>query len=166
MTEHFELKPITEQAIPAAVERAEHYRLLNQPQQAESICLDVLALDPDNQRALATLILALTDQFATEGSGPVVRRAREYVKQLTDDYQRSYYAGIVEEREVRAYLKRGPTRKYAYDGFRQAMDWFEEAARIRPLGNDDAVLRWNSCVRTIRRLNLKPPAPEPELGLE
>lgn len=166
MTEHFELKPIAEQAISAAVERAEHYRLLNQPEQAESICLDVLAVEPDNQRALVTLILALTDQFATEGSGPVVRRARDYLKRLTNDYQRNYYAGIVEEREARAYLERGPMGKLAYDGFRQAMHWFEEAAKIRPLGNDDALLRWNSCVRTIRRLKLKPPAQEPELGLE
>ena len=59
----FELKHIGPEAIPAALDKAERYRLLNQPDAAESICEDVLAVDPDNQPALITLLLALTDQF-------------------------------------------------------------------------------------------------------
>jgi len=47
-----ELKRLHKDAIPAALEKAERYRLLNEPGEAESICLDILAVDPDNQRAL------------------------------------------------------------------------------------------------------------------
>lgn len=49
----FELKPLSKKAIPRAIEKADRYRLLNEPSDAESICLDVLAVDPENQRARA-----------------------------------------------------------------------------------------------------------------
>ena len=52
----FELKPLSTEAIPAALEKAERYRLLNEPGEAESICLDVLKADPENQQALITLV--------------------------------------------------------------------------------------------------------------
>ena len=58
-----ELKQLHKDAIPAALEKAERYRLLNEPGEAESICLDILAVDPDNQRAIITLLLAFTDRF-------------------------------------------------------------------------------------------------------
>ncbi len=59
----FELKRLSEDAIPAALERALRYRLLNEPAEAESICHDVLRIDPENQEALVLLLLALTDRF-------------------------------------------------------------------------------------------------------
>jgi tetratricopeptide (TPR) repeat protein len=166
MEEEFELKPLTRGALPAAVKRAEHYRLLNQPEQAESICLDVLEVDPNNQQALVVAVLAISDQF--EGGGtPRLAQARQYLERVTDDYARSYYAGILAERSARAKLKWGTTRQFAYDNLRSAMEWFEKAAAIRPAGNDDAILRWNACVRTIRKQNLRPPpSPTAELGLE
>jgi hypothetical protein len=165
MEELFDLKPLTSDGVPAAIKRAEHYRLLGQPEQAESICLDVLEVEPDSQQALVLAILAITDQFTTSGS-PGLRRARGYLEQLTDEYQRSYYAGIVSERAARAALTRALGRKTTYHGFREAMDWFEKAARVRPAGNDDAILRWNACVRTIRRHKLRPEPEVGELGLE
>jgi hypothetical protein len=58
-------KVISTDAVAKAVEKAEHYRLLNDPEQAESICLDVLAVAPDHQIALRVLLLAMTDQFGT-----------------------------------------------------------------------------------------------------
>ena len=61
----FTLKPIDPAAVPAALQQAERYRLLNEPEEAESICLDVLAVEPDNQQALVMLLLSLTDQFVT-----------------------------------------------------------------------------------------------------
>src|SRR4051812_7969768 len=74
----FELKSLTREAVPAALEKAHRYRLLNEPEQAESICHDVLRIDPDNQEALTTLILALTDRFA--GPRPVSPRvARDFL---------------------------------------------------------------------------------------
>lgn len=164
MIEEFELKVITPDGVEAAVNRAEHYRLLNQSVQARSICYDVLAVDPDNQRATVVLVLAITDDFGSLASS--VNEAKEYAGRLTDEYQRNYYTGIVAERQARALLKRGPSSAFGYDGFREAMEWFEKAAELRPEGNDDAILRWNACVRTIRDQNLRPRPPEPELGLE
>jgi len=162
-----ELKQISADGIPHALERAEHYRLLNDPAQAESICRDILAVDPDNQRALRELILALTDQFGISGAASAAHEARGHIVQLDDEYDRAYYTGIVYERETRAYLSRkNVVRSAAYDGFRQAMEWYERAEELRPPGNVDAVLRWNSCVRAIEREHLEPGSDEPELPLE
>jgi hypothetical protein len=160
-----ELKLISKEAIAKAIERAEHYRLLNDPEQAESICLDVLAAEPDSQRALRVLVLAMTDQFGSGRGASSVQKAREYVTRLSDEYERAYYAGLVCERQARAYLARmaGST---AYEPFREAMEWYAKAERVRPPGNDDPILRWNSCVRTIRRERLEPRREERELPLE
>jgi hypothetical protein len=161
----FELKRITADGIPHALARAEHYRLLNDPAQAESICRDVLATDSDNQDALRLLLLALTDQFGTGGTSS--RDAQQYIDQLTDEYERAYYTGIVFERETRSYLgRKNVVRSAAYDGFRHAMEWYERAEMLRPPGNVDALLRWNSCVRTIERGRLEPEQLERELPLE
>ena len=49
-----ELKRILPSAAPVALEKALRYRLLNEPMQAESICRDVLEVDPSNKEALVT----------------------------------------------------------------------------------------------------------------
>jgi hypothetical protein len=163
----FELKRISPDGIPHALEKAERYRLLNDPAQAESICRDVLAADADNQDALRAIVLALTDQFGEHGAGGASREAQGYIMQLSDEYERAYYSGIVHERETRSYLTRkNVVRSAAYDGFRQAMEWYERAEALRPPGNVDAILRWNSCVRAIERERLEPEAREHELPLE
>jgi hypothetical protein len=167
MTERFALKRISPDAIDHAVERAEHYRLLNDPEQAESICLDILAVDARNQRALITLILSLTDQFRRGGGSHRVRRAKEHVGELSGDYERAYYAGVVAERQGRAHLLHGGMqRTFAYEGLHEAMQHYQEANALKPAGIDDAILRWNACVRTIQREGLKPRRDEPELPLE
>ena len=163
----FELKTISPDGIPHALEKAEHYRLLNDPAQAESICRDIVAVDADNQEALRILILTLADQFGAHGAGHAPREARDYIIQLKDEYERAYYTGLVFERETRAYLARkNVVRSAAYDGLRQAMEWYERAEQLRPPGNVDAVLRWNSCVRAIEHERLEPEARERELPLE
>ena len=115
VSESLTLKPISKGAIPRALEKAERYRLLNDPEQAESICLDILAADPDNQRALVMLILSITDRFGRTDA-PGLQRAREYVAGLHDPYQRLYYEGLVREREARARLARPMGSSFAYDG--------------------------------------------------
>lgn len=163
----FELKTISPDGIPQALERAERYRLLNDPAQAESICRDILAVDADNQDALRALVLALTDQFGASSATGSGREARTHVNQLEDAYERAYYTGIVYERETRRYLEhKNVVRSAAYDGFRHAMEWYERAEALRPPGNVDAVLRWNSCVRAIERERLEPESREQELPLE
>lgn len=158
-----QLKAITREGIPHALEKAERYRLLNDPAQADSICRDVLAVDPDHQQALRVLALALTDQL---GAGTTAAEAREVIGRLRDDYDRAYYTGICYERETRAYLARkNVVRSAAYDGFRHAMEHYERAEALRPQ-DTDAVLRWNSCVRAIEREKLEPEGRSPELPLE
>jgi hypothetical protein len=146
----FTPKPIHRAAIPAALEKAERYRLLNEPGGAESICLDVLAADPDNQDALITLLLAITDQF-DEDTSVKVRRAREVLPRLRDPYKRAYYAGVIDERHAKALLRRGMLRsgEAAYALLREAMRSYEEAEKSRPEGDDEAILRWNTCARLL-----------------
>jgi hypothetical protein len=162
----FPLKRITADGIPHAMEKAERYRLLNDPVQAESICHDVLAAAADHQDALRCLILSLTDQFSASGAAHAARAARAHVARLADAYERAYYTGLVHERETRAFLHRkNAVRSAAYDGFRHAMECYEQAEALRP-GDVDAILRWNSCVRTIERERLEPAGDAHELPLE
>ncbi len=146
----FELKPLSPQAIPEALEKAHRYRLLNEPSQAESICLDILHIEPDNQSALVTLLLAITDQFGSDRR-PV--RAREVLAKLTGEYERAYYAGMILERSARVSMGLAlPGAVFrAYDEFVDAMRWYEKAEALRPAGNDDSILRWNTCARTLMR---------------
>lgn len=148
----FQLKPLSREAVGRALEKAERYRLLNEPGEAESICLDVLQVEPDNAQALVTLLLARTDEF--EDMGGEVARAQEVVPRLEGEYERSYYAGIIFERRAKAQLKHaGPGMSaVAEGGLRQAMSLFEKAEAVRPPGNDDALLRWNACARLLERL--------------
>ena len=152
-----ELKPLRKEAIPAALERAMRYRLLNESRAAESICLDILEVEPDNQDALIALLLSLTDQFG-EGHPVSKSRIQEVLDQFDDEYKRYYYSGIVCERRARAQLTHpSPGSAFdAYDWLQEAMDFYEQVEKIRPPDNDEAILRWNTCVRIIQRDKLKP----------
>lgn len=149
------LKRLHQDAIPAALEKAERYRLLNEPGEAESICLDVLAVDPENQSAIITLLLALTDRFE-KGYGVSDTQTKELLGRLKGDYERAYYSGIVAERRAKTKLRQNAPdcRFQAFDLFQQAMSAFEKAESVRPQGNDDALLRWNTCARIIERNKL------------
>ena len=144
----FELKTLSPEALPRALAKAERYRLLNEPREAESICLDALEREPDNQEALRTLLLALTDQFGKEESPFIAADAWKIVARLRDEYDRAYYTGIIYERQAKAHLQETAR---AFEWLRQAMSWYEKAEAIHPPGNDDAVLRWNTCARLIMR---------------
>jgi hypothetical protein len=167
MSEPLELRPISADGVRHALEKAERYRLLNDPAQADSIYRDILAIDPHNQAALRGLVLALTDQLGGERGQLADREAKELIKGFDDEYDRAYYMGIVLERETRAYLQRKTAvRSGAYHGFREAMAYYEKAAHLRAEDDVDAVLRWNSCVRAIEREKLEPEPDHPELPLE
>ena len=165
----FDLKPLSRESIPRALAKAERYRLLNEPTDAESICLDVLRIDPENQEALVMLLLARTDQF-DEQRPDTLQRSKEALAGLRDEYSRAYYEGIIFERRAKAQLKRGsPGSGYsAYEALRRALDCYQKAASNRPAANDDALLRWNACVRMLESYPQLAPAPaEPvELPLE
>jgi hypothetical protein len=164
----FELKLLSKDAIPAALEKALRYRLLNDPAEAESICHDVLRIDPENQQAMVILLLALTDRFG-KGYAVGVTEAQEVLSHLQDAYERAYYAGIICERRAKAQLSQGhPGSGHdAYELLREAMAWFEKAETLRPAKNDDPLLHWNTCARLIMGNQLTPRAEENiELSLE
>ena len=147
----FELKRLSTAAIPAALAKAERYRLLNEPEAAQSICDDILTADADNFDAVRTLILALTDTFAKRDGS--VSRAQELVARLPSEYERAYFGGLVCERRARALLGHsGPGRSLpAGNLLREAMKLFERAEGVKPADNDDALLRWNACARLFDR---------------
>jgi hypothetical protein len=145
----FELKALSPEAVPRALAKAERYRLLNEPGEAVSICLDALEVDPTNQEAIATLLLAITEQFDADPTR--VSEALKTVERLTDEYERTYYTGIIHERRAKAFLRHGTPRggPRAYEWLREAMACYEKAETLRAPNNDDALLRWNACARLI-----------------
>src|SRR5829696_290773 len=150
----FTPKPISRDAIPSALAKAERYRLLNEPGEAESICLDILQIDPDHQDAMVMLILALTDQFPQDTSSRSLTHAGELAARLAEDYDRAYYSGIIRERRAKAVLQRDRygAAATAAEWLRDAMSLFERAEALRPAHNDDALLRWNACARLLMEL--------------
>ncbi|MCC6359335.1 MAG: hypothetical protein IT450_11385 [Phycisphaerales bacterium] len=145
----FELKRLPKDAIDRSLAKAERYRLLNEPAQAESIYRDVLACDPGHQPAIAGLVLALTDQF--DQAAGSMDEPQSLLTRLTDPYERSYYGGIICERWGRAHAARYGVADAGLGWLREAMRLYDEAERHRPADNADAMLRWNACARTLNR---------------
>ena len=143
------LKSISPDAIPAAIATAEHYRNLNEPSEAESICRDILAADEKNQAAMRLLALSLTDQFTGHDTDPYSEAERIFAA-LDDSYERFYYTGMLRERRAKAELRIGRASYMVTALLHDALKCFEEAEKIRPAGNDEAILRWNHCVRLVQ----------------
>jgi hypothetical protein len=148
MKEKYELRPISKEAIPGALAKAERYRLLNEPGEAESICRDVLRADPGNQDAVIMLILATTDQFGRK-PGVGVNQARELLPRVAQEYERAYFGGVISERWGKAQLRTKAPGAIAYHWLQEAMALFETAISLRPASNEEAVLRWNACARLL-----------------
>ena len=164
----FTLKPISLDSVGGALAKAERYRLLNEPSEAESICRDILEVDPGNREARISMILALTDEMAHDHGA--FSSAMEAIAGLHVEYDRAYYSGIAWERRAKLRHDDGKpgSSHYVYDWLVKALGLFEEAERVRPAGNDDAILRWNACVRFLEsHKDLCPKteeAPEPILS--
>lgn len=164
-----ELRPLSPGSAQGALEKARHYRLLNEPEEAESICLDVLALEPGHQGALVELLLARADQLE-QGPPAALERARELVSQLEGAYERAYYDGLICERQAKYLLTRRGRRCgfVAYEWFQYALEHYQTAMELRSDGNDDPILRWNTCVRIMERNRHCAPAPDDQMdpGIE
>ena len=143
------LKRIHRDGIDAALQKADKYRELSQPMEAASICRDVLAVDADNQLAQRILGLALTDQFGASSDALFVEAERVFSR-LYDPYERAFYTGIAYERRAKAQLAASIPLYSVRPLFEQALARYTEAEALRPTGNDDPVLRWNSCVRALQ----------------
>jgi len=147
----FTLKPISPDSVEGALAKAERYRLLNEPSEAVSICRDILAVDPGNRQARISLILALTDEIPHDSRA--FSCTMEVIPGLETGYDRSYYSGIAWERRAKAAYAAGGMAPggHVYEWIVRALHLFEEAERLRAPGNDDAILRWNACVRYLDR---------------
>jgi len=146
---NYQLKSISHAGIAEALAKVELYRYLNEPEESESICRDILAIEPKQQLALRLLGLSITDQF-TGGGSDRYRDAEEVFLKLTDIYERFYYTGILYERRAKAQLCAGQSPHTLLPLFERALQCFAEAEKIRPAGNDDSILRWNRCVRLLQ----------------
>jgi len=166
------LKPITREGVAAALQKAHRYRVLNDPTAAESICLDVIAVDPGNVEALVMHLLAITDQFGSGAGAADLARAEDAAARLEDPYRKAYYRGIVCERWAKSILLRSAPHAHvtAHDWLTRALEHYELAESMRPAGNDESILRWNTCVRLLQRDSRIRPAEvdsqEPVLELE
>ena len=164
----YELKPLTARNLTAAIELAMHYRDLNQPEEAESICRDVLAVAPDDQDAWRTLGLALTDRFPSAWMTLFDEACAAFGK-LSSEYERVYYAGIAWERYAKAQLEAGRAQN-AIHAFEEALQRFETAERLAPPDEPSPILRYNRCVRALTshpdlvRASLVPEEPAYEFG--
>ena len=146
-----ELKKLSAEATGSALEKAKQYRLLNEPDEAESICLDILAVEPTHQEALNTLFLALTDKFTDSGLSPSFEEAQKVISQMDSDFCKSYFTGVLFERRAKFHYRQDTpgSDAVAYDWFAKAMRAYGEALAGCDPDNQDAVLRWNSCARFI-----------------
>ncbi len=146
----FTPKPISRATVEAAFAKAERYRLLNEPREAESISLDILATTPGDQRALVMLLLSITDQFKDDLLHNL-RRAQALLERLDGEYARHYYTGIITERWAKVLMDNDIACKdrRVHDGFKEAMGWYEKAEAVRPPDNEDSILRWNACGRIV-----------------
>ena len=143
------LKTISKSGIPEAIAKAELYRYLNEPEEAESICRDVLAAEPKHMLGLRTLGLAITDQFTGETSDRY-SEVEAIFQRLAEPYERVYYLGLLCERRVKAQLRAGRAPHTLLPLLEKALQYFGEAEKVHPPGNDDAILRWNRCVRLLQ----------------
>ena len=164
----WELKKLADKNLEAAIGLARHYRDLNQPEEAESICRDVLEVAPENVDALRTLGLALTDRFTTEWMS-LFDEACATFKKLPSEYERLYYAGIAWERYAKAQLEAGRAHN-AIHAFEEAIQKFEEAEPLGPKDDPAPILHYNRCVRALTtnpeltRASAAPQQPKYEFG--
>jgi hypothetical protein len=146
----FTLKTLEINSIPSALRKAKRYRLLSEPREAESISLDILRVEPDNQEALIMLILAYTDKFKTE-LNPAFSDALDVLERLKDEHNKAYYRGVIYERRAKAHLvrKEPNSNNMAYEYFSKAMREYEGVLENKDNRDQDVALRWNTCARTL-----------------
>jgi hypothetical protein len=151
-----EYHKIDKDSIEDVLERAKQYRSLLQPDMAISICMDIFAVDKNNQDALVIYILALTDQLSQSESKVHQKKITDSIKRLDSKFLQHYYSGIFFERQARSLLKHSMSRSFAYEAFIEAIAEFEIAEKMAPEHCADPILRYNSCIRTIKKENLQP----------
>lgn len=164
----YSLKRLDDRNLTAAITLAKHYRDLNQPEEAESICRDVLTVSPKNEDAWRTLGLALTDRFPSAWM-TLFDEACAVFANLSVPYERVYYTAITWERYAKAQLESGRAHN-AIHAFEEALERFEEAAKLGAADDPAPILHYNRCVRALTthpelvRASSVPHQPEYEFG--
>lgn len=156
------LKTISSSGITEALAKAQLYRFLREPEEAESICQDILLADPGNQSALRLLGLSITDQFSGEVSDRIAE-AESAFRALSAPYAQNYYLGILSERRAKAQMRARRPNYLVVALIEDAMSHFEEAEKLRPPGNEESILRWNRCLRLLEKLPFQELQPVPPL---
>jgi tetratricopeptide (TPR) repeat protein len=141
----YELKPLTQKNLDSAMEMAKHYRDLNQPEEAESICRDILGVAPTHEGALRTLGLALTDRFPQSTS--FFEEAIAVFGKLPGEYDRVYLTGVAWERWAKVQIATSPSN--ALHGYEEALEQFEKAEKLGHADRPEPLLRYNCCVRAL-----------------
>src|SRR5258708_20438491 len=98
---NYQLKSISKAGIAEALAKVELYRYLNEPEESESICRDILAVDPHQQLALRLLGLSITDEF-NGGVSDRCQESEELFARLADRYEQFYYEALLQERLAEA----------------------------------------------------------------
>lgn len=155
-----EPQPIPKGNVQKAMERAEHYRLLNEPEQAESICRDIVSVDPENEKAWIHLLLSLSDQFPKDKED-ARKEATEALVHIKSDFLNHYYQGIIHERWGRANMKFGHGHQAVMSWISKAMQSYQKAIELAPADDPDPTLRWNTCVRLMEKLSKSAPPAQP-----
>jgi hypothetical protein len=163
---NLELKPLPGGDLAEALALAERCRTSGEPEEAESVCLDVLDANPQDERALVLLLLVRTD-LLERGLPGAVDRARELLPRMASEFDRAYYGGVICERQAKYLLRQRGKRTgfVAYDWFRYAMEEYEAAMALEP-ERQEPVLRWNACARTLMRNPHCTPDPDERLEHE
>ena len=143
----WELKQLRARNLTAAVALAKHYRDLNQPEDAESICRDILEVSPGDDDAWRTLGLALTDQFPASWMTLFDDACAAFAK-LSSKYERMYYTALAWERYAKAQLVAGRANN-AIHAFEQAVRLFDKADEIGMADDPGPILHYNRCVRAL-----------------
>ncbi len=144
---------IHKNTINSALDKAKQYRLLLEPELAVSICLDIFNIDKKHQETIIVYILALSDNLSKQKNDTKIFDA---IKLLTSEYHKKYYTGIYHERKALSLMKGNMSASFAYNLFTKAMDFYKQAIEISADDNDDAILRYNSCIRIIQHNRLSP----------
>ncbi len=154
---------IHKDSISTVLDKARQYRSLREPELAISICIDIFAVDVNNQDALVIYILALTDQYSHQHAKVQPKKIADTIARLESEFHRIYYTGIFLERKARALLKNPMSQSFAYESLMEAVAKYEMAEKMAPKHCSDPILRYNSCLRTIEKEHLQPRAEFDEL---
>ena len=137
-----------------ALAKAELYRFLNEPEEAESICHDVLAVVPAPPARASAVGTWRSPINSPAPRRPHVERPKLHSRQLNDPYEHALLSRLLNERRAKAQLRAGRPPHTLLPLLEEAMRCFAEAEKIRPAGNDEAILRWNRCVRLLQTPSL------------